>query len=164
MRDSYLTVIGLLQQVCKRIILVCHSKDAKINENDLTIKDIDLAGKLSDIIASKYDGAGYLYRDKDDNTIITFDIKQLAAECKCRVPRLDGKKFVLIENRDGKLIPHWDRIYSSEPYSGEDVVTTPQINVTDILDEKEFNEEDQSENSNISEEESEVDKLSNIEL
>ena len=42
---------------------------------------------------------------------------------------------------------------------GEDVVTTPQINVTDVLDEKEFNEEDQSENSNISEEESEVDKL-----
>ena len=33
-----------------------------------------------------------------------------------------------------------------------------------FLDEKEFNEEDQSENSNISEEESEVDKLSNIEL
>lgn len=164
MRDSYLTVIGLLQQVCKRIILVCHSKDAKINENELTIKDIDLAGKLSDIIASRYDGAGYLYRDKDDNTIITFDIKQLAAECKCRVPRLDGKKFVLIENRDGKLIPHWDRIYSSEPYSGEDVVTTPQINVADISGEEESKEEIKSKDSNIPEEESKLDEFSNIDL
>lgn len=164
MRDSYLIIIGLLQQVCKRIILVCHSKDAKINENELTIKDIDLAGKLSDIIASRYDGAGYLYRDKDDNTIITFDIKQLTAECKCRVPRLDGKKFVLIENRDGKLIPHWDRIYLSEPYSGEDVVTTPQINVTDILGEEESEEENKSKDSNVSKEEPKLDEFSNIEL
>lgn len=136
-RDSFLTVIGWLQQVSKRVILVCHSKDAKINETDLSIRDIDLLGKLSDIIASKFDGAGYLYRDDNDNTVISFDIKGLKAECKCRVPRLDGKDIVLIENRDGELIPHWDRIYPSEPFSGEDAVITPKINVADLEDSEE---------------------------
>ena len=106
-------VISWVQAVCPRTILVCHSKDAAVGNSDLTIKDIDLLGKTGRILAAKCDAIGYLYRDDKNNTILSFKRSNKFAECEARPAHLTDKDIVLIENNEGILEPHWERIYTS---------------------------------------------------
>ena len=135
LRKAIEQVIEWLQQVSERVILVCHSKDAAVANTDLTIRDIDLLGKTGRILAAQCDAIGYLYRDDDSNTIISFKRSNKFAECEARPEHLSDKDICLIENRNGELIPHWDRVYPSEPSTGENQI--PQSPVADILNDEE---------------------------
>lgn len=106
-------VIGWVKAVCSNVILVCHSKDAAIANSEITLKDVDLTGKEGRILASQCDAIGYLYRDDKNNTILSFNGENQFAECKARPAHLSGKDIVLIENNEGILEPHWERIYTS---------------------------------------------------
>ena len=112
LRDAIEKVVSWLKSVCPNIILVCHSKDTAIGNTDLTIKDIDLLGKTGRILAAKCDAIGYMFRDDSNNTIISFKRSNKFAECEARPAHLTDKDIVLIENHDGVLEPHWERIYT----------------------------------------------------
>lgn len=114
LRTAVEMVIDKIESCTKNIILVCHCKDAAIDKSELTIKQIDLMGKLGRILAAKADAIGLLDRDDDSNTILSFDTSDKYTECGARPPHLRNAIVTLGEmQEDGTLQFHWERIYPS---------------------------------------------------
>lgn len=108
------TVIDSVAKCASNIILVCHVKDAAIANSDVTVKQIDLLGKTGRVLSSKSDAIGYLTRDDDSNTILSFNSNDKFVECGSRPEHLRNKDVVLGEmQEDGSIIYHWERIYKS---------------------------------------------------
>lgn len=106
--------IDMVSKCAPNIILVCHSKDAAVNSTDLTAKQIDLLGKTSRVLASKSDAIGYMSRDEDSNTILSFNTNDTSIEAGARPEHLRNKEVKLGEMQpDGTLQFHWERIYPS---------------------------------------------------
>ncbi len=114
LRDAILMVIEKIKERTRNIILVCHSKDAAIDKNELTVKQIDLLGKTGRILSSKADAIGYLYRDDASNTILSFNTNNKFIECGARPEHLKNADIVLGEmGEDNNLTFYWERIYPS---------------------------------------------------
>ena len=112
-KHSRAAMLELYDKICMlapRIIFVCHTKD-KIVATNLTdsvlTKEINLTGKLKDIIASKVDTIMYCYRD--GNKLMA----SFSGEDGTRCSYLSGKSIVLTESDDsGKIITNnWDKIF-----------------------------------------------------
>lgn len=111
-RQAVQKVIDLFKNLCDEFILVGHTKEKMINKEgeELSEMQLDLAGKLSDIVCGTADAIGYVYRKKNetkvsfqggDNTII-----------EARPEHLTGKVVTLAEkNEDGSITTYWDRVY-----------------------------------------------------
>jgi hypothetical protein len=114
LRAAVEMVIDKIESCTRNIVLVCHCKDAAIDKSDLTIKQIDLSGKLGRILAAKADAIGLLDRDEDSNTILSFDTADKYTECGARPAHLRNAVIKLGEmQEDGTLQFHWERIYPS---------------------------------------------------
>lgn len=114
LRKAMETVIDSVSKCAPNIILVCHVKDAAIANSDVTVKQIDLLGKTGRVLSSKSDAIGYLTRDEDSNTILSFNSNDKFVECGSRPEHLRNKDVILGEmQEDGSIIYHWDRIYKS---------------------------------------------------
>lgn len=114
LRTAVEMVIDKIEACTRNIILVCHCKDAAIDKSELTIKTIDLSGKLGRILAAKADAIGLLDRDDNSNTIISFDTADKYTECGARPAHLRNAIIKLGEMQsDGTLQFHWERIYPS---------------------------------------------------
>ncbi len=114
LRTAVEMVIDKLEACTRNIILVCHCKDAAIDKSELTIKQIDLAGKLGRILAAKADAIGLLQRDEDSNTILSFDTNDKYTECGARPEHLRNAVIKLGEMQEnGTLEFHWERVFPS---------------------------------------------------
>ena len=114
LRAAIEMVINKIGDCTKNLILVCHSKDAAIDKNELTVKQIDLFGKSGRILSAKADAIGYLYRDDNSNTILSFNTNNKFIECGARPEHLKNADIVLGEmGEDGKLTFHWERVFPS---------------------------------------------------
>ena len=75
------------------IIYNCHVKDKFVGSNtsgaEIVTREINLTGKLKDIIASKVDTIAYGHREKND-FVLSF-----ADDTGSRSPHLSGKKIEL---------------------------------------------------------------------
>jgi len=113
-REAMEMVINMVSKCAPNIILVCHTKDSAISDSDVTIKGIDLAGKTGRVLSSRSDAIGFLYRDDDSNTILSFNTGDKFVECGARPKNLRNKDVILGEMKeDGELEFHWERIYPS---------------------------------------------------
>jgi hypothetical protein len=93
-----------------RTIFVCHVKDKLVANNlgeAVSTREINLTGKLKDIIASKVDTIMYCYRD-GNNLMASF-----SGEDGTRASYLSGKTIVLTESdEEGKIIKdNWNQIF-----------------------------------------------------
>ncbi len=114
LRTAVEMCIDMVSKCAPNIILVCHTKDAAVGAGELTVKQIDLLGKTGRILASKSDAIGYLDRDDDSNTILSFNTNDKFVECGARPEHLRNKDVVLGEmQEDGTIQYHWERIYKS---------------------------------------------------
>lgn len=114
LRQAIEAVVDAIAARTKNIILVCHSKDAAIGANELNVRQIDLLGKTGRILASRSDAIGYLHRDEDSNTILSFNTNDKYVECGARPAHLRNANIVLGEmQEDGTIQYHWERIYTS---------------------------------------------------
>lgn len=114
LRTAIETIIDMVRECTDNLILVCHSKDAAIDKSEVNVKQIDLLGKTGRILSSKADAIGYLYRDDDSNTILSFNTNNKFIECGARPEHLKNADVVLGEMKeDGNLQFHWERIYPS---------------------------------------------------
>ena len=98
--------------MCEEFILVGHTKDKLVNKDgeELSEMQLDLAGRLSDIICGEADAIGYVYRKKNQ-TLISFQGGENNI-VEARAPHLRGQKIVIAESdNEGKLVTYWDRIY-----------------------------------------------------
>lgn len=114
LRDAMEMCIDMVAKCAPNIILVCHSKDSAVNSSDLTVKQISLSGKTGTILASKSDAIGWMSRDENSNTVLSFNTNDQSVEVGARPAHLRNKNVVLGEmQEDGNIIYHWDRIYPS---------------------------------------------------
>lgn len=114
-REAMELVIDMFAKVAPNIILVCHVKDSAVANSDVTAKVIDLTGKTGRVLASRSDAIGYLYRDDNSNSILSFNSNDKFVDCGSRPEHLRNKDVVLGEmQEDGTIIYHWERIFPSE--------------------------------------------------
>lgn len=106
--------IEMVAKCCQNIILVCHSKDAAVGSSELTIKQISLLGKSPSVLASKSDAIGWLTRDENSNTIVSFNTNNSDIEVGARPVHLRNAEIVLGEmQKNGEVEYHWERIFPS---------------------------------------------------
>lgn len=112
-RYSRETVINFFQSfntLAPHIIYICHVKDKFMGTSasgaEILTKEINLTGKLKDIIASKVDTIAYGYREKNQ-FILNF-----SDDTGSRSPHLSGKTIVISEKKeDGTIDFYWDKIF-----------------------------------------------------
>lgn len=113
-RDAIDMVVDMVSQCAPNVILVAHTKDAAVANTDITAKTIDLSGKTGRILASRSDAIGYLLRDDESNTVLSFNSNDKFVDCGSRPEHLRNKDIVIGEMQDdGSLVWHWDRIFPS---------------------------------------------------
>lgn len=116
-RQAYEIMLDKFKDAFPRTILLGHVKDKLITNKsggEVSAKDIDLTGKIKQIVCSKADAIGYLRRE-DDKCIITF---KTSDDITCGVrsnpnepSHLRNQTFVLSEFVDGKYKTYWNKIY-----------------------------------------------------
>lgn len=111
LREAYTKVISQIDAMFPRVIYFGHLKDKMLEKNgkEVSARDIDLTGKIRNIACANADAIGFMYR-KDNQTIVSFQTKEDII-CGARPEHLRNKEIVLLEEIDGKIISHWDRIY-----------------------------------------------------
>lgn len=113
-RQAVRKVIDMFKELCQYFILIGHTKESIINKEgeELSEMQLDLAGKLSDIICGEADAIGYVYRKKNQ-TIVSFkggDNLIIAA----RAMHIREQTIVMAEKIDeGNLQVYWDKIYKT---------------------------------------------------
>ena len=102
------------------LILTGHVKDKSIVEGgtELVVKNLDLGGKISNILSAKSDAIAYLYRDPETGTLKANFGDMNSVLTGARMPHLAGRTIelaerVLNDNGEWELVTHWDRIFPS---------------------------------------------------
>lgn len=111
-RQAVRKVIDMFRELCEEFILVGHTKDKLVNKEgeELSEMQLDLAGRLSDIICGEADAIGYVYRKKNQ-TLISFQGGENNI-VEARAPHLRGKTVVIAESDEsGKITTDWNKIY-----------------------------------------------------
>lgn len=109
-------IISWFEKVAENIVLVGHVKDKMLTEGgtELSIKALDLTGKLGNILSAKSDAICYLYRDTETGELMANFGNMNAVLCGARMPHLSGKTIKLAEKLEsGEIITHWEDIYPS---------------------------------------------------
>jgi len=112
LREAVRKVIDMFRELTDNFILIGHTKDVMINKDgeELSEMQIDLVGKLGDIICGEADAVGYIYRHKNE-TIVSFEGGSNSIR-EARAPHLRGKKIVIAEsNENNEVAVDWDKIY-----------------------------------------------------
>ena len=110
-RQAVRKVIDMFRELCEEFILVGHTKDKLVNKEgeELSEMQLDLAGRLSDIICGEADAIGYVYRKKNQ-TLISFQGGENNI-VEARAPHLRGKTVVIAESDEsGKITTDWNKI------------------------------------------------------
>lgn len=109
-REEVLKTFELLNNFAPHVIYMCHVKDKYVGMSDtgaeIVTKEINLTGKLKDIIASKVDAVAHGSMEKNQ-FILNF-----TGNAGSRSKHLAGKKIVVSESDDkGNIKFFWDRVY-----------------------------------------------------
>jgi len=101
----------------KCLILLGHVKASSITKNgkELSVKDIDLTGKLKRIVSSDMDAVGYMYRKTNTNcNYLNFMSSEDDLMTGSRLNSLSGKEFLLSEVNDKNILKtFWENIFPS---------------------------------------------------
>lgn len=120
LREAIQKIIGWFQASVENVILVGHVKDKTITEGgtELVVKNLDLAGKTSNILSAKSDAICYLYRDPDNGNLMANFGDMNSVLTGARMPHLAGKTILLaerIQKEDGnwQIKTYWENIFPS---------------------------------------------------
>ena len=111
-RQAVRKVLDMFRELCENFILIGHTKDKLVNKDgeELSEMELDLAGKLSNIICGEADAIAYISRKKNQ-TIASFKGGENIT-IEARAPHLRGQNIVIAESDDeGKISVYWDKIY-----------------------------------------------------
>jgi energy-coupling factor transporter ATP-binding protein EcfA2 len=102
--------LDILEKIAWGVILVAHTRTNR--EDDLVdAKNIDLPGKIIDIVCRRMEAVAHLSRTKDNKVVATFAVGQRIS-AKSKAPGLDGAVIVLSEKVGDKVVTHWDRVFT----------------------------------------------------
>lgn len=116
LRTAFTTLYGYFDGLAKHgMVLLGHVKFSSLIKDgkELAATDIDLTGRLKQIMCSDSDAIGVLYREKDNpnQVIISFETNERDLATGARSKHLRQEKFVISELIEDKVITHWDKIY-----------------------------------------------------
>lgn len=113
-------IIGWFEKVTENLILTGHVKDKMVNEGgtELSLKALDLQGKISNILSAKSDAIAYLYRDSENGNLMANFGDMNSVLTGARMPHLAGKTILLAEriqddDQNWKIKTYWENIYPS---------------------------------------------------
>ena len=106
-------LLDYIRTLAPRIILSCHLKEKliTIDSKEVSSYDIDLTGKMRNIVCAKADAIGLIKRE-GNKTIISFKTNDLVS-CGARPMHIRKKDIVLLESdNNGNIIKNgWKEIY-----------------------------------------------------
>jgi hypothetical protein len=99
----------------KGVIFSCHIKDkfvgaAVANDDYISTKELNLTGKLANIIPSRVDAIGKLTRDQKNNVYVNFENGNDLLISGGRCAHLEGE-ILLSEMVNDEVVTHWNKIY-----------------------------------------------------
>jgi len=95
LREEMMYMILSLSKFCQYLILNVHVKEKLLTDkkgDQVKVNDISLTGKLGSMVCAKADAIGYLYRDKDNKLMVSFQTSE-GNVMGARQPHLAGQKF-----------------------------------------------------------------------
>jgi hypothetical protein len=115
-REAVMKVVNRLATFCDNVIISAHVADkaVSVDGSDLTTKEIDLPGKLKNILALKVDALGLVYRDASDpnlNKISFIHDDSVVGGSRSKHLRSKIFDFSKLDPDTGKLTTYWDNIY-----------------------------------------------------
>lgn len=112
LREAFQQIVNSFRPFAtKCLILSGHVNDKMIEKDGKEIQslELDLTGKLARIMCSKVDAIGLVYRE-GTNVYVNFDGGGDSV-VEARAEHLAGKKILLTEKVDGKIVAHWEDIF-----------------------------------------------------
>lgn len=112
LRRAYMKVMDAIDKAFPRVIYLGHLKDSSLSKEgrEVAVKDIDLSGKLKNIVCANTDAIGYVYRD-ENRTVISFETDENIIS-GARPIHLRNKQITILESDENEnLTSHWDKIY-----------------------------------------------------
>lgn len=113
LRQAFFKVCDAIEKAFPRVIYVGHLREKLIEKEgkEVSVNDIDLTGKIKNILASRCDAIGYLHRDKEF-TMLNFKSSENNVCVGARSEHLRGQDIVLAESEGTNIKSvHWDRIF-----------------------------------------------------
>lgn len=113
LRKAFMRIINALDECFERVIYTGHLKDTLLEKEgkEVSVTDIDLSGKIKNIICANSDAVGYMYRS-ENKTILSFNTAK-SIICGARPPHLRNKDIEIVEydEEKHKFTSYWDRVY-----------------------------------------------------
>lgn len=118
LRKAFTEFYDMFQGVAEKcLILSGHVKVSSVSKKgkDINARDIQLTGKLKQMVTSDVDGIGYLYRDSETGkNILSFRREDSDLATGARLPYLAERDIVISEvDSKGKLVTHWEEVFPS---------------------------------------------------
>jgi hypothetical protein len=98
---------------CKTLIIVGHVADKSVSSTGQTIKELNLDGKLKDLLALRVDAIGYMYRSPEEKNVNMLSFAHTDDVIGgSRSKHLRNKEFKISElNEQDELVTYWDKIF-----------------------------------------------------
>ena len=112
-RTAFFNVLGWIENAFPRVILLGHLKSTMIEKDgkEVSAKDLDLGGKLKSMTSADVDCIGLLYRNKNNECIISFKTTDDVI-CGARPKHLQNQEFTISEvTPEGEFKTFWDKIF-----------------------------------------------------
>lgn len=113
LRQAMEALMNYIETLAPRIIYLGHLKDKLLNTDgkEVNSSDLDLTGKMRNIVCSRADAIGMLKREKNQ-TILSFKTSDIV-NCGARPEYLRNKEIVLLESDDsGSIVKNgWNSIF-----------------------------------------------------
>lgn len=112
LRKAFDMLLNKFNGLSKYTILLGHLKISSLVKDgkEFAIQDINLTGKLKQMVLAQSDAIGLLTRKKNQ-TVISFKTNTEEVLAGARPEHLRGQEFVLVEQKNGKFISNWDKIF-----------------------------------------------------
>lgn len=121
LRNVFYDYFNRLRLATNKTIFVGHLRDKQLTVNDetttqegkplnvkeVTSKDLDLTGKIRNIVCSYCDAVGRVFLDEQKRLTISFETTE-NINCGARPPHLQGKKFTF---HNPATVEDWAQIY-----------------------------------------------------
>lgn len=103
------------------LVVTGHVRDKNLTEGgtELVVKQLDLSGNTSNVLAANSDGIAYLYRDTETGDLMANFGDMNSVLTGSRIPHLAGKTIQLAERKmneetqEWEVVAHWDRVFTS---------------------------------------------------
>lgn len=107
-------VLSKIYELAPNVILLGHKAEKSINKKgkEVSVKEIDLMGKMKSIVSADMDAIGYMYREGTE-TILTFKADETSV-VGGRCPHLSNEDIVIANSESGELVTFWDKVYLKE--------------------------------------------------